>query len=82
MTSQASPRLNQSLFGNNISTISETSREKDRLYRFLKLKQNSFRIMEQRKKKMEDLMKRQEMKYKSIENRQTKHFKELRKKSV
>ena len=82
MTSQASPRLNQSLFGNNISTISETSREKDRLYRFLKLKQNSFRIMEQSKKKMEDLMKRQEMKYKSIENRQTKHFKELRKKSV
>ena len=82
MTSQASPRLNQSLFGNNISTISETSREKDRLYRFLKLKQNSFRIMEQSKKKMEDLMKRQEMKYKSIESRQTKHFKELRKKSV
>jgi hypothetical protein len=82
MTSQASPRLNQSLFGNNISTISETSREKDRLYRFLKLKQNSFRIMEQSKKKMEDLMKRQEMKYKSIENRQTKHFKELRKRSV
>ena len=82
MTSQASPRLNQSLFGNNISTISETSREKDRLYRFLKLKQNSFRIMEQSKKKMEDLMKRQEMKYKSIENKQTKHFKELRKRSV
>jgi lysozyme family protein len=53
----------------NITTMSETSKERDRLFKFLRIKQNSFRMIEESRKKMDELLKRKEDKYKQIESK-------------
>ena len=60
-----------SLMVGNISVGSDISRERDRLFKFLRIKQNSFRMIEENRKKMNELLRKKEIKYREIETRQT-----------
>lgn len=60
-----------SLMVGNISVGSDIIRERDRLFKFLRIKQNSFRMIEENRKKMDELLRKKEIKYREIETRQT-----------